>query len=76
MLRLCDASSTRCRTWFRLYWTSTNTDFPENFTVLMIASYFGLTAVVRHLLELDSVDLNSKDDTYGYHFGNGPKSIQ
>jgi ankyrin repeat protein len=35
------------------------------FTGLMIASYFGLTAVVKHLLELDSIDLNSKDDTYG-----------
>ena len=65
MLRLCDTSSTCCQTWFRLYWTSTNTEFPENFTV-MIASYFGLTAVVKHLLlQLDSTDLNCKDSTYG-----------
>jgi ankyrin repeat protein len=31
----------------------------------MIASYFGLTAVVKILLESDSIDLNSKDGTYG-----------
>jgi hypothetical protein len=43
-------------TWFRIYWTSTNTDFPENFTSLMIASYFEI--------ELDGIDLNSKDGTY------------
>ena len=66
MLRLCDASSTRFQTWLRLYWTSTDTDFPENFAVLMIASYFGLTAVVKHLLlQLDNINLDSKDSTYG-----------
>jgi hypothetical protein len=65
MLALCDTSSTRCLTWFRVYWTSTGMDFPKDFTSLMIASYFGLTAVVKYLLECGSVDLNSKDDTYG-----------
>ncbi|KAN0066704.1 hypothetical protein V8E54_015174 [Elaphomyces granulatus] len=65
MLRLCDTSSKRCLTWFRIYWASTNTDFPKGFTGVMIASYFGLVAVVKHLLELDIIDLNSKDDTYG-----------
>ena len=55
MLRLCDTSSKRCLTWFRIYWASTNTDFPKGFTGLMIASYFGLAAVVKHLLELDSI---------------------
>ena len=65
MLRLCDASSKRCRTWFRIYWTSTKTDFPGNFTTLMIASYFGLTAVVKHLLfQLHGSELNSRDSTY------------
>jgi hypothetical protein len=65
MLRLCDASSNRWLTWFRICWAATNTDFPVNFTVLMVASYFGLTAVVKHLLGLDSIDLNSKDSIYG-----------
>jgi ankyrin repeat protein len=30
----------------------------------MIASYFGLAAIVKHLFELNSIDLNSKDSTY------------
>ena len=64
MLRLCDTSSTRCLTWFRVYWTSTSLEFPKDFTSLMIASYFGLTAVVKHLLECGSVDLDSKDGTH------------
>jgi ankyrin repeat domain-containing protein 50 len=67
MLKLCDASSKRCGTWFRTYWTTTNTDFPKNFTTLMIASYFGLTSVLKFLLGSDrnhSIDLNSEDSTY------------
>ncbi|KAN0070010.1 hypothetical protein V8E54_011591 [Elaphomyces granulatus] len=64
LLRICDASSNRCMTWFRIYWTSTRTDFPENFTTLMIASYFGLEVVVKHLLGVGGIDLNSKDGTY------------
>jgi ankyrin repeat domain-containing protein 50 len=67
-LKLTDASSKRCWTWFRIYWTSTNTAFPEKFTTLMIASYFGLAAVLKSLLKLDSnhgIGLNSKDGTYG-----------
>jgi ankyrin repeat domain-containing protein 50 len=68
MLKLCDANSKRCRTWLRIYWTGTNTEFPEEFTTLMIVSYFGFTEVLKFLLELDSnrvVDLNSRDGTYG-----------
>ena len=68
MLTLCDASSKRCQTWLRIYWTSTNTAFPEKLSTLMIASYFGLTAVLNLLLTLDAyynIDLNSKDGTYG-----------
>ncbi|RYP09068.1 hypothetical protein DL765_008590 [Monosporascus sp. GIB2] len=65
ILRICDMGSKRCSTWFRIYWTSTNTDFPEGFTSLMIASYFGLTTVVGHLLRMDDVDLNRMDATYG-----------
>ncbi|KAN0070487.1 hypothetical protein V8E54_011356 [Elaphomyces granulatus] len=64
LLRVCDASSNSCMTWFRVYWASTHTYFPNNFTTLMIASYFGLEAVVKHLLEVGGVDPNSKDGTY------------
>jgi ankyrin repeat domain-containing protein 50 len=67
MLKLCDASSKRCRTWFRIYWTSTKTsNFPESFTTLMIASYFGLATVMKRLLtRLGNIDLDDKDSTYG-----------
>ncbi|KAN0069874.1 hypothetical protein V8E54_012180 [Elaphomyces granulatus] len=64
LLRICDENSNSCMTWFRIYWTSTRTDFPENFTTLMIASYFGLEAVVKHLLEVGGIGLNSMDGTY------------
>lgn len=64
VLKICDASSKRCSTWFRIYWTGTQTDFPKKFTSLMIVSYLGLTAAVRHLLKMDGVDVNSKDSTY------------
>ena len=64
LLRICDENSNSCMTWFRIYWTSTRTDFPENFTTLMIASYFGLEAVVKHLFEVGGVDPNSTDSTY------------
>ncbi|PON21578.1 hypothetical protein TGAM01_v209609 [Trichoderma gamsii] len=62
--KLCDGTSSRCLTWLRIYWRSTNTDFPQNFTALMIASYFGLTTVMKLLLILDSTDVNSRDGTY------------
>jgi ankyrin repeat protein len=65
ILKLCDAKSNRCLTWLRIYWTSTNTDFPENFNDLMIASYFGLTALVKQKLRRGDIDLDSKDSTYG-----------
>ncbi|KAK6530666.1 hypothetical protein TWF281_007505 [Arthrobotrys megalospora] len=67
-LKLCDSNSRRCLTWFRIYWTSTSIEFPKNFTTIMIAAYFGFTAGVIRLLEMDinyEIDLDSKDDTYG-----------
>jgi ankyrin repeat protein len=63
ILKICDTRSRRWPTWFRVYWTSTDTDFPSGFTILMVASYFGLGTVVRHLLKTD-VDLDSRDSTY------------
>ena len=64
VLKICDIHSKSCLTWFKIYWTTTYMRFPEHFTALMIASYFGLERVVKLLLEMD-VDLNSTDDTYG-----------
>ncbi|KAK6532414.1 hypothetical protein TWF281_006603 [Arthrobotrys megalospora] len=66
ILKLCDTTSPRCLTWFRIYWTSTNTDFPEDPTNLILASYFGFTAAVKRLLRLgNDIDLNSQDRRYG-----------
>ncbi|KAF3107699.1 hypothetical protein TWF706_002533 [Orbilia oligospora] len=65
ILRLCNTTSKRCLTWFRIYWTGTSTDFPENVTTLIVASYFGFAIVVKHLLESENnLDLNSKDSRY------------
>jgi len=64
VMRICDTNSKRCLTWFRIYWTSTNTDFPQGFTSLMMVSYLGLSTAVKHLLEMDDIDLNSLDHTY------------
>ncbi|KAF3931908.1 hypothetical protein ABW20_dc0100432 [Dactylellina cionopaga] len=65
ILRLCNTGSKCCFTWFRVYWTNQNIEFPENFSSIMIASYFGLAAVIKLFLESNSPDLNSRDDTYG-----------
>jgi hypothetical protein len=64
ILRICDTSSQRCLTWFRIYWTSTNTAFPGGFTTLMVASYFGLSTAVKRLLRMDGINLDSQDHTY------------
>ncbi|KAF3318954.1 hypothetical protein TWF173_005364 [Orbilia oligospora] len=51
ILGLCDATSKRCTTWFRVYRAGTNTNFPSGATRLIIASYFGLLNVVKLLLK-------------------------
>ena len=33
--------------------------------MLIIVFYFGFTVVLKYLLKLNSIDLNSKDGTYG-----------
>ncbi|CRG90005.1 Ankyrin repeat, PH and SEC7 domain containing protein secG [Talaromyces islandicus] len=62
--QICDASSSRCLTWFRAYWTRIYTDFPQNFTTLMIASYFGIEQIVKPLLENGDVEVDSTDSIY------------
>ncbi|KAK0709428.1 ankyrin repeat-containing domain protein [Lasiosphaeria miniovina] len=64
LLAICDARTRRCLTWFRIYWADTKADFPQNFTILMIASYFGLERVVELLLKRDDVEVNSLNGTY------------
>jgi ankyrin repeat protein len=65
ILKICDTSSRSCLTWFRIYWTSTNTDFSRGFTTLMITSYFGLSTAVKHLLKVENIDLSSQDHRFG-----------
>ncbi|UKZ81740.1 hypothetical protein TrVFT333_009512 [Trichoderma virens FT-333] len=61
---ICDVKSKRCLTWFRIYWTGTQTDFPRGFTTLMMAAYFGLKALVKCQLMLPSIEIDSVDRTY------------
>ncbi|KAF3204878.1 hypothetical protein TWF679_009550 [Orbilia oligospora] len=65
IVSLCDSTTKRCQTWFRIYWTSTNTDFSEGFTTLMILSYFGIAPVVEVFLKWNyDIDLDERDDRY------------
>ncbi|KAK6512805.1 hypothetical protein TWF506_008971 [Arthrobotrys conoides] len=76
ILKLCDTSSKRCLTWFRIYWANivsyispgsgTSADFPEDITTLMVVSYLGFAKVVNFLLGSDdSIDINTKDGKHG-----------
>ncbi|KAG7404322.1 Ankyrin repeat domain-containing protein 50 [Fusarium oxysporum f. sp. rapae] len=62
--QICDASSRRCQTWFRIYWASIHTDFPQDFTTLMIASYFGLEQLVKLQRCIADDKVDSRDGTY------------
>lgn len=67
LLRICDADSKRCQTWFQIYWGSRRPGeigFPEDFTTLMVASYSGIGRVVKLLLEKGEVDIDSRDHEY------------
>jgi ankyrin repeat protein len=63
VLKFCDINSVHGRIWFKAYWTSTNTKYPQGFTTLMLAAYFGLQTVVQYFLD-NKAEINSKDDTY------------
>jgi ankyrin repeat protein/nucleoside phosphorylase len=80
LLMICNASTARCQVWFQIYWSSMNTDLPTGFTTLMVASYFGLTYVVKHLIKTDGVDLDAKDNAHGrsalsWAAGNGHSDV-
>lgn len=64
LLKLCDINTWRCWTWFRIYWTRTNMDFPQQFTSLILASYLGLGTVVKHLLKTKDVNSEAQDASY------------
>ncbi|KAF8536827.1 hypothetical protein BDD12DRAFT_933421 [Trichophaea hybrida] len=58
--------SSRLLTWFQVYWIGDNTSekLIQNVTSLMVASYLGLSAAVRRLMEV-SGDINAQGDLYG-----------
>ncbi|KAK1755826.1 hypothetical protein QBC47DRAFT_381406 [Echria macrotheca] len=65
VLAICDTNSTRFSTWLRVYWSSLPTEFPEGFTTLMAASYFGLEMTVKHLLRTaKGDDLDARDQVH------------
>jgi ankyrin repeat domain-containing protein 50 len=64
ILKICNARSYRCRTWFWIYWRSKYRENPRNFTSLMIASYFRLAQAVKLLLKDDIYDIDSVDLVY------------
>ncbi|KAK6358014.1 hypothetical protein TWF730_007368 [Orbilia blumenaviensis] len=69
ILSLCDASSKRLQTWLRVYWATTGTEFPQNPTTLIVASYFGIQEVVDLLLEaklrsVHQTNIDAEDETY------------
>ncbi|KAL6886916.1 ankyrin repeat-containing domain protein [Trichoderma evansii] len=64
ILMICNVDSSCCKSWFSIYWTTTNIKFPEGFTMLMMASYFGLNFAVSDLLTMANIKLDTLDDTY------------
>ncbi|UKZ56001.1 hypothetical protein TrVGV298_009825 [Trichoderma virens] len=62
--RICDAKSNRCLTWFKIYWADMQTEFPSDFTTIMVASYFGIDLMVQLQLGLPDVEIDSVDSTY------------
>ncbi|KAE8139806.1 ankyrin repeat-containing domain protein [Aspergillus pseudotamarii] len=80
LIILCDLIEGGCPVWFQVYWTSMGTDFPTGFTSLMIASYFGLTPVLGHWIEMEKANPNAKDNVYGrsalsWAAGNGHTAV-
>ena len=62
-LEVCDTRSKRFLTWFQVYWSAVNVDFqcPQNFTALIVGSYFGHEAILRLLLG-HKADVKIKDN--------------
>jgi ankyrin repeat protein len=79
VLDICDTRSKRFMTWFLVYWTTVELRCPQNFTDLMVGSYFGHEEVVKLSLK-KGVDVDSKDATFDrtpllWAAGNGHKAV-
>ena len=81
-LEVCDTRSKRFMTWFQLYWITVRpySTCPQNFTDLMVASYFGHEIVVRLLLEngagVDSKDSQDCRTPLSWAAGRGHKAVE
>jgi ankyrin repeat domain-containing protein 50 len=62
-LEVCDTRSKRFMTWFQLYWISVGgySQCPQNFTGLMVGSFFGHEAVVKGQLD-QKAEVDAKDE--------------
>ncbi|KAF4211483.1 hypothetical protein CNMCM8980_002009 [Aspergillus fumigatiaffinis] len=65
VIGLCHPKREYCLTWLGIYWATTNTTLPVNFTTLMVASYFNLSDVAIRLMPNYRLWLNEMDDTHG-----------
>ncbi|OKO97966.1 Ankyrin repeat domain-containing protein 50 [Penicillium subrubescens] len=63
-LKICDSDSKSYSAWLRIYWETTFTRIPDNFTNLMLSSHYGHRAVVKLLLE-NGADIEARDSDYG-----------
>jgi ankyrin repeat domain-containing protein 50 len=60
VLELCDPRLKPYQAWSAIS-ASTRWDFPQSASPLIIASYFGFEAVVKHLISTGKVDVNCQD---------------
>ncbi|KEZ45583.1 hypothetical protein SAPIO_CDS1921 [Scedosporium apiospermum] len=51
--------------WFEIYRRFTRKEVPGDFTPLLVASYFGLDQVMKHLTQNPILDVNFQDSKYG-----------
>ncbi|KAH7228472.1 uncharacterized protein BKA55DRAFT_483902, partial [Fusarium redolens] len=63
-LRICNPDSNSYSAWFGIYWKTTGMMTTKYFTDLMIASYYGLHAAVKLLLDKDA-KIEAKDSEHG-----------
>ncbi|KAL6251161.1 hypothetical protein RBB50_001369 [Rhinocladiella similis] len=65
---LCNQDPTTPISWFKSFWKSKRLNermiYPKGLNRLVIAAFCGLECVVKLLLEMDGIDVNSRDDRY------------
>jgi len=60
LIELCEGG-----TWFIVYCAINHSRFPEGFTSLLVAAYFGIQPVVARILRNTDDDINHRDRTHG-----------